>query len=144
MPAMLYYNGGGRDVSAFRGKERIGMRWFRSNIKHGSRIALFALAIQFALSFGHFHGIAAEAAPGAVSQTVQPPQPASDRDSDQRPDDTCAICAVMAMANAVSFAAPPVLLLPQAVEFSYFAADARFVHLNSVGVAYQPRAPPIS
>jgi Protein of unknown function (DUF2946) len=120
------------------------MRWFRSNIKHSSRIALLALAIQFALSFGHFHGIAAEAAPGAVSQFIQQPQPASDHGSDQHPDDTCAICAVMAMANAVLFAAPPVLLLPQAVEFSYLATDAGFVHRNSARVAFQPRAPPLS
>jgi hypothetical protein len=120
------------------------MSWFRSNIKHGSRIALFALAIQFALSFGHFHGVAAEAVPGAATQSIQQPQPASDRDSDQRPGDTCAICAVMAMANAVLFAAPPVLLLPQAIEFSYLAADAGFVRPNSAGVAFQPRAPPLS
>jgi Protein of unknown function (DUF2946) len=120
------------------------MRWFRSNIKHGSRIALLALAIQFALSFGHFHRVAAQAAPGAVSQSIQQPQPASDRDSDQHPGDTCAICAVMAMANAVLFATPPALLLPQAMEFSYLAGDVGFVHLNSVRVAFQPRAPPLS
>jgi Protein of unknown function (DUF2946) len=120
------------------------MRWFRSNIKHGSRIALFALAIQFALSFGHFHGVAAQAAPGAVGQSIQQQQPASDGDSDQHPGDSCAICAVMAMANAVLFAAPPVLLLPQAMEFSYLATDAGLVHLNSVRVAFQPRAPPLS
>jgi hypothetical protein len=120
------------------------MRWFRSNIKHGSRIALFALAIQFALSFGHFHGGAARGAPGAVSRSVEQQQPASDHDSDQHPDDACAICAVMAMANAVLFAAPPVLLLPQAMEFSYLATEAGFVHLASVRVAFQPRAPPLS
>jgi hypothetical protein len=120
------------------------MRWFRSNIKHGSRIALFALAIQFALSFGHFHAVAAEAAPGAVGQSIQHQQPASDHDSDQRPGDSCAICAVMAMANAVLFAAPPVLLLPQAATFSYLASDAGFVHVNPIGIAFQPRAPPIS
>ena len=39
------------------------MNWFRKHLKHGSRLALFALAVQFALSFGHFHGIAAQAAP---------------------------------------------------------------------------------
>ena len=39
------------------------MNWFRKHLKHGSRLALFALAIQFALSFGHFHGVAAQAAP---------------------------------------------------------------------------------
>src|SRR6202044_1682520 len=82
-------------------------------------------------------------APDAVSQPGQQ-QPASDRDSDGHPNDGCAICAVMALANAVLFATPPVLLLPQAVEFLYLTTDAEFVHLNSTRVAFQPRAPPIS
>jgi uncharacterized iron-regulated membrane protein len=139
------------------------MKWFRSNIKHGSRLALFALAVQFALSFGHFHGGAAQAAPAiqsgpaqsessttsalpapdAVIQSAQQ-QPASDHDSGQQPNDPCAICAVMALANTVLFATPPLLLLPQAVEFLYLTTDAEFVHLNSASVAFQPRAPPIS
>ncbi|MGA2290602.1 DUF2946 domain-containing protein [Bradyrhizobium sp.] len=42
------------------------MKWFRSNIRLGSRLALFALAIQFLLSFGHFHGGSAQAAPALV------------------------------------------------------------------------------
>jgi hypothetical protein len=44
----------------------------------------------------------------------------------------------------VLFATPPVLLLPQAVEFLYRTTDAELVHLNSTRVAFQPRAPPIS
>jgi hypothetical protein len=47
------------------------MKWFRSNIKHGTRLALVALAVQFALSFGHFHGIAAQAAPSVQSEAMQ-------------------------------------------------------------------------
>jgi hypothetical protein len=135
------------------------MKWFRSNIKHGSRLALFALAIQFVLSFGHFHGLAAQAgqtvqpvpfelshangltAPGGVSESAQQPSP-STPDSDQQQSDPCAICAVMALANAVLFATPPILLLPQAIEFLYLTTDAEFVHLNSARVAFQPRAPP--
>jgi hypothetical protein len=138
------------------------MNWFRSNIKHGSRVALFALAIQFGLSFGHFHGIAAQAAPAIqsgptpTSSTGRPAsadaplselarqQPASSHDSDHPPGDVCAICAVIALANAVLFAAPPLLRLPQAIEASYLTADAEFVHLNAVRVAFQPRAPPVS
>jgi hypothetical protein len=116
------------------------MNWFRSNIKHGSRLALLALAIQFVLSFGHFHGIAAQAAP-AIQQSQQAP---ANQDSDQQPTDPCAICAVMALANAVLFASPPVLLLPQAVEFLYRTTDAEFVHLDHASVAFQPRAPPAS
>ena len=123
------------------------MKWFRSNIKRGSRLALFALAIQFALSFGHFHAVAAQAAqavqPSAVSESAQQQSP-STPDSDQRQSDPCAICAVMALANAVLFATPPILLLPQAIEFLYLATDAEFVHLNSARVAFQPRAPPAS
>jgi len=134
----------------------IGMKWLRSNIKHGSRLALFALVIQFALSFGHFHGGVAQAAPAVQSgsanglslpDTVREDaqqQPAPNHDSDQQQGDVCAICAVLALANTMLFAAPPLLLLPQAVEILYLATDAEFIHLNSARVAFQPRAPPIS
>jgi hypothetical protein len=121
------------------------MKWIRSNIKQGSRTALFALAIQFVLSFGHFHAIAAQVAPAMapISDAAQP-QPSPSHDSDRHPNDACAICAVVAMANAMSFATPPVLLAPQASEFSYLATDAEFIHLNSARVVFQPRAPPAS
>jgi hypothetical protein len=117
------------------------MKWFRSNIKHGSRLALLALAIQFGLSFGHFHGVAAQAAP-AIQQASQ--QTPSNNDSDQQSADPCAICAVMALANATLFATPPVLPLPQAVEFLYLTTDAAFVRLDGSRIAFQPRAPPAS
>jgi hypothetical protein len=133
------------------------MKWVRSNIKYGSRLALFALAVQFVLSFGHFHGGAAQAAPAIQSGLVSSGLPAADaiglsaqrqspahHDSDQQPSDACAICAVIALANAALFATPPLLLLPQAVESLYLTTDAAFVHLNSTRVAFQPRAPPIS
>jgi hypothetical protein len=123
------------------------MKWFRSNIRHGSRLALLALAIQLVLSFGHFHGVGANAATASPALTAQDsgigrsqPQPASNHET----DDACAICAVMAMANTVLFASPPILLLPQAVELLYRITDAEFLHLNSASVAFQPRAPPAS
>ncbi len=46
------------------------MKWFRSRIKAGTRLALLALAVQFVLSFGHFHGTAALAAPGTFKAGV--------------------------------------------------------------------------
>jgi Protein of unknown function (DUF2946) len=143
------------------------MKWFRSNIKHGARLALFAFAVQFALSFGHFHAVAAQTstanpsasaqayllqadlhadsllATDAAGESAQPQSP-SNHDSDQQPGDSCAICAVMALANAVLLATPPVLLLPQAAEFLRLVTDAEFIHLNSARVAFQPRAPPFS
>jgi hypothetical protein len=136
------------------------MKWFRSNIKHGSRLALLALAIQFVVSFGHFHAVAAQAiqpetapfelsyangrtAADAMGESARQQSP-STPDSDQQQSDACAICAVMALANAVLFATPPLLLLPQAIEFLYLTTDAEFVHLNSARVPFQPRAPPAS
>jgi hypothetical protein len=140
------------------------MKWFRSNIKHGSKLALLVLAVQFVVSFGHCHGMAAQAAPAvqygqtqtsssdadqvaapdaAVGESARQ-QPASDHDSGQQPADGCAICAVIALANTVLFATPPLLQLPQAIEFLYQTTDAEFVHLNSARVAFQPRAPPAS
>ena len=138
------------------------MRWFRSNIKRVSHAALFALAIQFAVSFGHFHGVASQVASAVQSGSAQSgflvasnltaqvahnlsaPQPPSDRNSGEHPGDICTICAVMAMANVVMFATPPVVLLPPAVAFSYMATTVEFVRVVSVRLAFQPRAPPVS
>lgn len=133
------------------------MRWFRKRGKPGARLALFVLAMQFTLSFGHFHGLAAQAAPGSVpaptataaiggdTLDVQAaPQDSSSRDHDQRPVDNCAICAVVTLAAAAKISSPPVLLLPQALEFLYLATDAEFLHLKFVGVHSQPRVPPAS
>ncbi len=134
------------------------MKWFRSNIRHGARLALFALLVQFALSFGHNHGFV-RAAPllksslqqaDAVKGAAAPDRSALQRQTpanpihDQQGDDNCAICAVVSIASTVVFATPPLLLLPQAVEFLYLTTDAEFVHLKSAGTAFQPRAPPAS
>jgi hypothetical protein len=137
---------------------RFQMKWFRSNIRHGARLAIFAMLVQFALTFGHSHWFA-QAAPLAQSslqQTDGAQAPASiDRsaverqsplapDREQPGEDNCAICALVAMAGTVMFASPPVLLLPQAIDLLYRTTDAEFVHLKSAGTAFQPRAPPAS
>jgi hypothetical protein len=147
------------------------MKWFRSNVRHGSRLALFALAIQVLLSFGHFHGSSAQAAPalmdanqrglhdtvtcaathldawaGASHQdafrALGPKT--SDHESDGRPTDDCAICAVMALANALAVATPSYLPGPQPASSLYLMTDAEFIALNSARAVFQSRAPPIS
>jgi uncharacterized membrane protein len=137
------------------------MKWFRSKAKYGARLALFALAVQFVLSFGHFHWDAAQAAQAINAVTalpsasqpdasVQPAaksaqtQPANDHPAKQHPHDTCAICTVMAMAGSAMFAEPPLLMLPQAYHFLYLTTDAEFSHLATQHVDFQPRAPPTS
>jgi hypothetical protein len=135
------------------------MKWFRRHIKTGSRLALFALAVQFALSFGHFHFDAAKAAPaiqagpgdvvllsvegGSPPAKASQPQPAN-HDNDQQPIENCAICAVISLAGNLLLSTPPLLLLPQAVELLYLATDAEFAHLGSIRLPFQSRAPPVS
>jgi len=135
------------------------MKWFRRHIKTGSRLALFALAIQLALSFGHFHLEPAHAEPavqvglsdvdhssveGTVPAEASQPQP-DDHDSDHRHRGAnCAICAVLSLAGNSLFSTPPVLLLPDAIELLHRLTDAEFAHLNSVRLPFQPRAPPAS
>ena len=138
------------------------MNWFRKHLKHGSRLALFALAIQFALSFGHFHGRAAQAAPAiqtglsdadlAIATTLATQgtdpdaaqQQPSNHDTDRQGTEACAICAVISLANNFLFATPPLLELPQAVELLHLTTGAEFTHLGSLHPAFQSRAPPAS
>ena len=171
---MLYYcaASGQTGLQTLPAEAHAGMKWFRSNIRLGSRLALFALAIEFLLSFGHFHGSRGQAAPALLDakqsglhDTVRfaatqsrgldrasledASRPArlmtsSDREPGSQPTDDCAICAVMAQANAMAVAAPVCLPAPQAFALLYSTADAGFVDLNSVRVAFQPRGPPIS
>ena len=140
------------------------MDWFRRHIKTGSRLALFALAVQFVLSFGHFHPIAtAQAAPAIqngltladlayigtsatpdLAVQVTGTQPPSEQDRDRHPADNCAICAVVSLAGSMMFTAPPVLLLPEAVELLFRTTNAEFLHLKSAPAAFRSRAPPLS
>ena len=127
------------------------MKWFRSNIKTGSRLALFALAIQLALSCGHFHGEAAAHATPAVQSELaiaatlaaQSQQPAG-HDDDHSPAKACAVCAVISLANNFVFTSPPVLELPRAAELLHLTTEAEFATLGSLHLPFRARAPPVS
>jgi len=132
------------------------MKWFRRHIKTGSRLALFALALQFVLSFGHSHFNGAHATPathtltdvanaqGLAADAASERQQGGNPDTDQPSGEPCAICAVMSMANQLVFATPALLLLPDAIEVLFLVTDAEFAHLGSLWPAFQSRAPPVS
>ncbi len=123
------------------------MNWLRSKAKRLSLLALFALAIQFGLSFGHFHSDRAFAGKAAISgqlsDQASAPSPDNGRDPDGR-QDICAICATVALANALIDSVPPVLPLPVVT----IAADIRPAVATSGSsthpLGFQSRAPPQS
>ena len=144
------------------------MNWFRSNIRGGSRLALCAFAIQFLLSFGHFHAGSAQAAPADSRQSQRhdaiavaakqasngptrvdawravPSKSSSDHAPDGRLSHDCAICAVLTLSDAMMIVTPPDLLEPHAAAFAALIADATPVAPSSASIAFQPRAPPVS
>ncbi len=83
----------------------VAMKWLRSNARRLSLLALFALALQFGLSFGHFHADRLAGA-AAISNHASASTPDSGHDQDN-PDDFCAICATIAMADTLVDAVPP-------------------------------------
>lgn len=140
------------------------MKWFRKHIRTGSRLALFALVVQFVVSFGHFHPLASvqaapavnaalsqldlhhsatSATPDLTTETGQPQLPA-DHDDDQHPADNCAICDIISLASSTLCPAAPVLLPPEAVALLRHSTEAEFLHLRSAHSAFHSRAPPLS
>ncbi|WP_315785663.1 MULTISPECIES: DUF2946 family protein [unclassified Bradyrhizobium] len=120
------------------------MSWFRANIKDGSRLALLALVLQFALAFGHVHWLSAQAIDGGRITTAQAhtgSAPAS-QDPDQQPADGCAICAVIAMAQSILLSPAPSLPPPHAVAFRPTAPVVASLSRVAITTAFQPRAPP--
>ena len=119
------------------------MHWIRSQARKLSLLALFALAMQFGLSFGHVH--AHEAPASAVSQNASTNTPAPDTDHDHDAGkDICAICATVAMANALLDATPPLLPLPASIHATRLTATFDIAVMPPRHAAFRSRAPPRS
>jgi hypothetical protein len=106
-----------RPNPAARGVGRSAMQWFRSHRGLGAQAALFALAVQFTLAFGHFHvenaNAAAPAAAAALNVVNDGLNSRAPPDQDRHPaDGWCAICATIHLTGSAQVAAPPALLLP--------------------------------
>jgi hypothetical protein len=126
------------------------MRWFRSNILFGSRLALLALAVQIILSFGHVHyyGLtpaSAKARPLAAaeaSSTVAASKSAQLPPSDGSADFDCPICALIQMASTSAPSVAPALPLP--IVFGLFRPEAsvEVALASSPHFLFRARAPP--
>jgi hypothetical protein len=125
------------------------MRWFRDTRRQGSWLALIALAINLAVSFGHIHTIDGNVSGrgiAALAASIASPgegQKQSHPDHDHA-DYLCPICmASTAMANALT-STPPALPL----EFDNVTIDRTIEPVLALveppPAAFQPRGPPIS
>ncbi|MBN8980301.1 MAG: DUF2946 domain-containing protein [Rhizobiales bacterium] len=119
------------------------MFWLRSKAKSLSFVALFALALQLGLSFGHVHADRALAGKTAVAGLLSSTSSDSGNDTDNRAD-LCAVCVTIAIANALIDSAPPVLPLPVVTTASDILPVAVASGASTTALGFQSRAPPIA
>jgi len=120
------------------------MAWVRGSIRFGSWLALFALAFQLTLSFGHIH--TEDFAPAAgIQATVDADY---DGGNPAEPDhhglghDDCPICATTALLATLVIPLPPALDVPATHSFAFLdETDAR-QWLGAAPRLFQARAPP--
>jgi hypothetical protein len=124
------------------------MRWVRDHIRHGSWLALVAIAINFALAFGHVHasdGTGSERAGSLVlviaavhgDQTKHHP-------ADNQADYLCPICMAAAAMGAALAPMPPASLVEFATATIDHAIEQGCAAREPQCAAFQPRGPPIS
>jgi Protein of unknown function (DUF2946) len=127
------------------------MSWFRSRSRFGSYLALFALAFQLAVSFGHVHlersaplaagGSALAGAPPAADDRNAPSNPAGREDL---ADDHCPICTLIHLAGALVPAEMPSLPLLAVFGRLRLELAAEFDLTASHAALFRARAPPIA
>lgn len=128
------------------------MRWFRTNGRFGSGLALFALALQFCLAFGHIHPDDIYGSVGrplsSAAEIALPPSGAPQSltaDYAVNHDDFCAICETMVMLGTSATPEAPQLPAPAPIirPARHFArAAALFAAPRRT--AFQSRAPPVA
>jgi hypothetical protein len=121
------------------------MRWVRARLGAASRLALFALALEIALSFGHVHPgdfkyAGSGFAVGGTSSTPSAPAQQPVRDA----DDYCAICATIHLAATSLLAQAPPLPVPFAARAVEHVNRTAATFFSTRRAPFQSRAPPLA
>jgi hypothetical protein len=122
------------------------MRWFRSNLRLGSRFALIALAVQVLLAFGHIDfcdlGPASARAAAMVDGSGAVGPGKSDSGDKSRPADRCPICALIQLAATSTPSAAPALPPPTMLGAARLEVPAQLALAATSHYSFQARAPP--
>jgi Protein of unknown function (DUF2946) len=121
------------------------MDWCRSRSRLGSCIALFALALQLVLAFGHVHldGVGGHSSTRIEASGGASPAPASN-EAPGFADDDCAICALIHLAGMLVPA--EAASLPRQGVFRQRRPHAalHFALPASPSTSFAARAPPVA
>ena len=133
---------GGRTGSTEQ--RRLTMRWFRSKMQFGSRLALVALALQIVLTFGHVHSFVPTAVDTALSSAVAASDGSNSRDPSGNglADFDCPLCALIDLAGSSTLSVAPDLPLPASVDFVTLRPRAELASATAPHFQPKARAPP--
>jgi len=119
------------------------MRWVRSSRRFGAWLALAALVLQLAVSFGHVH---LDGAPRAAIVDAAAAAPGSAPLPDQQPGDHahdyCAICAAIHLAAGVFVPPAPQVEAPFASQPIEHIDRVTTAFVSARRAPFQSRAPP--
>jgi hypothetical protein len=105
-------------------------------------LALAALALQLAVSFGHMHAEDfVHGRPGAVIATQGGSGPGQPYDDDHDHLD-CAICATMYIAGTLVLPVPPAIALPAEIVVACLGPDEHCAAQRTLALAFNARGPP--
>ena len=120
------------------------MRWFRSNVRSGAWLALIAMALQLALTFGHLHLRVAASAQLAAKATITLADGSSLPTKPRLIHDNCAVCTLIQMAGAAALVAAVWLMLPALFASTPFTIRIEHEVAGSPPLHFQARGPPIA
>jgi hypothetical protein len=120
------------------------MRLFRDHLGLGSWLALTALALNLALSFGHYHWSGGDRRLVLAVAVASSDGGDSGHRDDGFGDDRCPICMATAAIGTAFSAAAPSLPHPVAHVLVDRAAGPVRVLVGQLKAAFQSRAPPVS
>lgn len=123
------------------------MGWFRSRSKWGSCLALLALALQLALSFGHVHVglVSKHSSASIVAISTDAHKPAGRQPHlPAAADHNCPVCALIHLAGTLLPSAPPALALPAISGRLPHEIVAQFDLSATPSAHFQARGPPLA
>jgi len=108
-------------------------------------VALFALALQLVLSFGHVHlaDIASPLASAAAAAPSQAEDPGGPANPDRRARDICAICATLNLTASADLPTGVSLVVPFALTQAQRPDFVSALISSELFFLFQARAPPV-
>jgi hypothetical protein len=125
------------------------MGWLRSNSGKFAWVAFFALACQFALTFGHLHlgniGVISAALTAPTNSTngsTGAPSSTAPQTPTRVAQDFCAVCNNISLANTLVLPVSPTPILPPAIIRDLRWSLARRAFASSGRFPFNARGPP--